>query len=313
MTRRDVLVIGSANVDVSVTTARLPRPGETVTGHSSLISVGGKGANQAVAAARCGATTRFAACVGDDAFGRMVLERLDDRGVDRRAVQVLHGRATGLATILVDAAGQNCIAVASGANAELTPERIDALAGSIAAAGVVVLQCEIPMASVYRAVEIAAAAGARVILNPAPFRGLDLARIRGRVDVLVPNETEAAQIHRHAVTTSAEAAAAALALHAAGIANVIITLGANGCVLAAAGEVRAFPPHIVDAIDATGAGDAFVGCLAASLAAGDPLPQAIERATVYAALSTTRQGAQASYADLGDLERALAAGRRTHP
>jgi ribokinase len=313
MTRRDVLVIGSANVDVSIRTSHLPRPGETVAGDGALISVGGKGANQAVAAARCGAATRFAASIGDDAFGRMVLEQLDANGVERRDVEVLAGRATGLATILVDPAGQNCIAVAAGANDELLPQRIDALRTSIAAAAVLVLQCEIPMDSVYRAVEIAATAGTKVILNPAPYRGLDLPRLAGHVDILVPNETEAGQLRGSTVSSAAEATGAALALHAGGLAHVVITLGANGCVLASAGQTRSFPPHPVATLDATGAGDAFVGCLAASLAAGDPLATAIERANAYAALSTTRRGAQASYADRDELERSLAAVHREHP
>jgi ribokinase len=312
MSRRDVLVIGSANVDVSIRTPRLPHPGETVAGDAAMISVGGKGANQAVAAARCGAPTRFAASIGDDAFGRMVLEQLDAQGVDRHDVEVLAGRATGLATILVDVAGQNCIAVAAGANAELGPRRIDALRDSIVAAAVIVLQCEIPMASVYRAIEIAAASGTRVVLNPAPYCGLDLKRLAGHLDILVPNETEAGQICGNPVTTPAEAIAAALSLQAGGIANVIITLGAKGCVLAAGGRAQSFPPVAVEAIDATGAGDAFVGCLAASLAAGDSLAAAIDRANAYAALSTTRRGAQASYADRDDLEHCLAAVRGTH-
>ena len=312
MPRREVLVIGSANVDVSVSTTRLPGPGETVAGPGARISVGGKGANQAVAAACCGAPTRFAGCIGDDAFGRMVLEQLDARGVDRRDVQVLAGRTTGLATILVDATGQNCIAVASGANAELGPARVESLATAISSAAVLVLQCEIPMPAVYRAMELAAAAGTRVILNPAPYCPLDLPRLAGVVDLLVPNETEAALIRGAPILTPADARAAALELHVGGIRAVIVTLGANGCVLASADGARSFPPHVVTAIDATGAGDAFVGCLAAALAGGASLESAIERATVYAALSTTRRGAQASYGTRDELEQALAGASRPH-
>ena len=192
----------------------------------------------------------------------------------------------------------------------MSPARIDELRDSIAAAGVLVLQCEIPIASVYRALEIAASTATRVILNPAPYRGLDLGRLAGRVDVLVPNETEAGQIHGQPVTSAAEATTTAVALHANGIANVIVTLGMNGCVLASDGPARHFPPVRVEAVDATGAGDAFVGCLAASLAAGDALVAAVGRANASAALSTTRRGAQASYADRDELEHLLAANRR---
>ena len=298
-----MLVLGSANVDVAVSTAHLPRAGETVVGDSSTISVGGKGANQAVAAARCGAATGFVARVGEDTFGRLVLDTLDAQRVECHDVRVLAGRVTGLATILVDHAGQNCIAVVPGANDALRPE--DLPAARIASAAVVVLQCEIPMAAVYGAIEIAADAGTPVILNPAPYRGLDLARLAGRVQFLVPNETEASQICGTPIDSPTTAAEAALRLHATGFAHVIITLGAQGCVLASAAGVRAFAAYPVTAIDATGAGDAFVGCLASAVASGLPLEESVRRAIIYSALSTTRRGAQSSYATATELERTL--------
>jgi ribokinase len=290
-----------------VTCTRLPAPGETVLGNGSVISVGGKGANQAVAAARCGATTRFVARIGDDAFGRLVTEALDANGVDRGWVGVVRGGTTGLATILVDAAGQNCITVVPGANAALDPPAIDALEGLLAETAVVVLQHEIPAETVYRTIDLAVAAGAAVVLNPAPYRPLDLERLAGRVTWLIPNEHEAAALCDFAVDTPDSAARAAGALREAGFANVIITLGARGCLVATGTTTRLVAPLVVDAIDTTGAGDAFVGCLAAALAQGASDEVAVHRAIVYSALSTTRRGAQSSYATHDEFARALAA------
>ncbi|MBS0394841.1 MAG: ribokinase [Proteobacteria bacterium] len=292
---RPVLVVGSANVDVSVTTPSLPRPGETAIGDSSVISVGGKGANQAVAAAACGAPTQFAGAVGDDAFGRMVREALGARGIDTGALAVHPGAATGLAAIYVDHAGQNCIVVVPGANGRLAPAALEALRPRIAAAAVVVLQCEVPLETVYRTAELAAAAGTPVILNPAPAPGLDLARLGRTVTCLVPNETEAAQLAGRPASTAAEAEACAHALRARGPECVIVTRGAQGCLVADAAGTRHYAAPSVHAVDTTGAGDAFVGCLAAALAAGRPLDEAVRRAVLYAALSTTRRGAQVSY------------------
>jgi ribokinase len=305
---RQVLVVGSANVDVSVSAAALPRPGETVIGDGSVISVGGKGANQAVASAACGAATRLVARVGADTFGRMVRDELAARGVVTGEIRSLPDAATGLAAIYVEHSGQNCIVVVPGANARLAPADLEPLTPLIAAAAVVVLQCEVPMETVYRSVELAAQCRTPVILNPAPYRGLDLARIAHRISYLVPNETEAAQISGMPVATPAQAGECAARLHAAGVECVIITLGAMGCVVAdSAAAPRHFPAHRVAAIDATGAGDAFVGCLAATLAGGHSRDESIRRAIVYAALSTTRRGAQVSYPRREEFEGAWAA------
>jgi ribokinase len=268
------------------------------------MAAGGKGANQAVAAASCGVATRFVARVGEDAFGRMVCDALAARGVEIDETRPLPGAATGLAAIYVEHSGQNCIVVVPGANGRLTPADLEPLRELIAGAAVLVLQCEIPMATVYRAVELAAACGTPVILNPAPFRGLDLPHIARAVTYLVPNETEASQISGLPVETPAQAERCAAALHDLGVDCVIITLGARGCVLADAAPPRHFPAHPVSAIDTTGAGDAFVGCLAAALAEGRSREQSIRRAIVYAALSTTRRGAQVSYPRRAEFEQA---------
>ena len=300
---RVVLIVGSANVDVSVSTPRLPGAGETVMGDSSLVSVGGKGANQAVAAARCGAPTRFVGRVGDDDFGRMVRECLGSAGVGTEGLAVAAQLPTGLATITVDAAGQNCIVVVPGANAALTPADIDALAPGLRDVAVVVLQLEIPLPTVYHCIGLAAAAGIPVILNPAPYRPLDLARLGAGVSYLVPNETEAAQLDgRGALQDDAEILAAARRLRDGGIGCVITTLGARGCVVVDDQPPRWIDAMKVDAVDATGAGDAFVGCLAASLAQGYARDDAVRRAVRYASLTTTRRGAQLSYPDVAALD-----------
>jgi ribokinase len=299
-----VLVIGSANVDVSVSTAVLPRPGETVIGNGSFITVGGKGANQAVASALCGVVTHFAGRVGADAFGRMLQEALRVRGVRVEELRATPKAATGMATISVEDSGKNCIIVVPGANACLEAADLDELVPLIGAAAIVVLQCEILMDTVYRAVELAAAAGKPVILNPAPFRGLDLGRIAGAVTYLIPNETEASQMSGMPIDSVDQAMQCAAWLHAQGIECVIITLGARGCVAVDAGSARHFAGHAVSAIDTTGAGDAFVGCLAGALAAGRLREEAIRRALLYSALSTTRRGAQVSYPQAEEFERA---------
>jgi len=271
-----VLVIGSASVDVSVMTANLPQPGETVIGHGSLIAPGGKGSNQAVAAAACGAPTRFVGRTGADDFGRMIRLGLAARGVGIEALEALAGVASGLATISVEDSGRNAIVVVPGANSGLLPADLDALEPVIRGAAVVVLQCEIPMETVYRAIGLAAAAGTPVILNPAPYRGLETANIARSVSYLVPNETEAAQMLDRPIRGSRDAEQGALAL-------------------------------LVTAVDTTGAGDAFVGALAAALARGATRDTAVRRALLYSALSVTRAGAQVSYPLGEEFERAWSA------
>jgi ribokinase len=305
MTTPYVLIVGSANVDVSVSTAVLPLPGETVIGHQSFITLGGKGANQAVASAACGATTHFVGRVGADLFGRMVRDGLDGRQVQIDELRVIDDATTGLATICVEDSSKNCIVVVPGANARLQPGDVQELAPLIRDAAVIVLQCEIPLETVYRTIELAAAAGnPRVILNPAPYRGLDLGRIAGRVAYLVPNETEASRIGGMSVDTVNQAQDCASWIHGQGVECVIITFGAQGCVVADDQPARHYSGHRVAAIDTTGAGDAFVGCLAASLANGRSREESVRRALLYSALSTAQRGAQISYPQGADFERA---------
>lgn len=303
-THGQVLVVGSANVDISVTTRELPRPGQTVIGDGSVIGVGGKGANQAAAAARCGATTQFIARVGADAFGRMIRDELYGRGIGVEDTKQLSDAATGLAAIYVDHSGQNCIVVVPGANARLSPSDIDAALPLIGGAAVVIVQCEVPVETVYRTLELASKSKKLVILNPAPAHQIDLGRIAGFVSYLVPNETEASQLSGIAVESVSDAKRCAKWLHGKGVSCVIITLGSQGCVVADQQAVRHIPPHPVAAIDTTGAGDAFIGCLAASLATGLSREDSIQRAVIYSALSTTKRGALESY-PAGEAARSL--------
>ena len=305
-----VLVIGSASIDVSVMTATLPQPGETVIGHGSLIAPGGKGSNQAVAAVACGAATHFVGRTGADVFGRMIRDGLASRGVRIDELRSVEDSASGLATISVEDSGRNAIVVVPGSNARLMPADLDALRPLIGSAAVVVLQCEILMDTMYHAIDVAADTGTPVILNPAPFRGLDLPRIAGRLAYLVPNETEAAQMIGRPVESVADALACATELQAQEIDCVIVTLGAQGCVVADEQPARHYAGHRVAAVDTTGAGDAFVGCLAASLASGRSRDESVRRALLYSALSVTQRGAQVSFLRAEDFERAWSASAR---
>jgi ribokinase len=310
-----VLVIGSASVDVSVMTAALPQPGETVIGHGSLIAPGGKGSNQAVAAVACGAATHFVGRTGADSFGAIIRNGLADRGVRIDELRALADVASGLATISVEDSGKNAIVVVPGSNGRLAPADLDAIMPLIRGAAVVVLQCEIPMDTVYRAIELSQASGTLVVLNPAPFRGLDLGRIARGVTYFVPNETEAAQVWGRPVENLSQAENCASWLQAQGIPCVIITLGEQGCMVADEHTARHYPGHRVAAVDTTGAGDAFVGCLAASLATGRSRDESIRRALLYSALSVTARGAQVSFPRAEDFERSWQAspGARAEP
>jgi ribokinase len=276
--RGTVLVVGSVNVDLVVTLERLPAPGETVIGGRFARGGGGKGANQAVAAARAGAQVRFVGAVGADDFGAGALAELEQEGIDTGGIARLEDETTGVALIAVDREGRNQIAVASGANARVDAAMARAAAG-LEPGDVCLLGFEVPDSAVVAAARAAAAAGARIVLNPAPARELPEA-LSGLGVVLTPNADEA------------EAMGGATALAARTGAPVIVTRGADGAVLLDGGAETELPAPEVEAVDTTGAGDVFNGVLAAGLASGLDLADAAGRAVEAASASVRRAGAR---------------------
>jgi ribokinase len=301
---RQVVVVGSVNVDISLRVTAMPAAGETVFGSDAVMCVGGKGANQAAASAACGAATRFIGRVGADVYGGVIRKQLGERGVNVDIAEVPPGTASGLALICVEPDGQNRIVVVSGANDLLKPDDLAPLNTLLDKTSILVLQCETPIPTVERAIELAAACGATVVLNLAPFRKVDLGRLARQVSYLILNETEAAQLTGMSVETIPQATQCAAAIRAKGSPCVIITLGSLGCLVADEPGTQHIASHKVATIDTTGAGDAFVGCLAASLAAGHERLDAVKRANLYAALSTTRMGAQVSLPSKAELDTA---------
>jgi ribokinase len=290
-----IVVVGSSNTDMVVKSDRLPGPGETVTGGCFAMVPGGKGANQAVAAARLGAEVTFVAKVGDDVFGRQAIEGYRRDGIRTDFILRDLEQATGVALILVDSSGENLISVASGANHALTPGDVDAAAEPIRAADLVMLQLEIPPETVARAAAIAHQAGVPVMLDPAPAPDGPLdATLLSQITYLTPNETEAARLAGVDVADERSAWDAAQHLLLGGARHVIITLGAKGAFIAGPQITTLVPAPKVEAVDSTAAGDALNGGLAVALAGGAPIDEAVQRANLVAALSVTRLGAQTS-------------------
>jgi ribokinase len=296
-----IAVVGSANTDLITFADTFPRPGETLFGQNFDLGFGGKGANQAVAARLCGAEVLVVAKVGKDLFGEATVRNFNSFGVDTTHVKIVDDAPTGVAPIFVEPGGQNRIIVVKGANDRLTPADVDAAAAELSRVQTIILQFEIPLTTIYHTVRFARAHHIRCIVNPAPAVPANLADLTG-ADYFIPNETEAELITGLPVQTIEDAAACASALLGKGFRRVLITLGARGSLLADGSGYVHIEPFAVTAIDTTGAGDAFIGSLAVFLAEGAPEKEAIARASLYAALSTTRVGTQKSFPRRAELE-----------
>jgi ribokinase len=284
----DILVVGSLNMDLVVRAPRFPAPGETISGEDLAIIPGGKGANQAVAAARLGADVSMLGRVGSDVFGQSLLDNLARNKVNASRVQ-RDAAATGTAAIIVDAHGQNSIVLSPGANGKVTPNDV----ADLPDAKILLLQFEIPAETVIVAAQRAREKGMRVIVNPAPARKVDPGFLR-LVDILVPNESELSLLTDRPVTDSASAEAAARQLIAQGAEMVIVTRGECGALTVTKNDSYSVPSFQVEVMDTTAAGDAFIGGLAVSLAEDKPIREALTVANACGALAVTRFGAQPS-------------------
>jgi ribokinase len=300
--RPRIAVVGSANVDLTTFTERFPKPGETIFAQKFDLGFGGKGANQAVAAQLCGAEVFMLARVGSDLFGPATIENFRKLGIDATHVKQLKGVSSGVAPIFVEPSGQNRIFVVKGANDQLKPADVDAAAEMLKRVDCIVLQFEIPLETVYYTVAFAQQHGIRCILNPAPAQPIELKAVAG-LDYFVPNESEAESITGMQVRNLEDATSCAQKLLAAGMSRVIITLGANGSLLAGGDGMDHLAAFDVKCVDSTGAGDAFIGSFAVFLGEGWPEREAVRRANLYAALSTTGVGTQKSFYDRGRFDR----------
>jgi len=296
-----IVVVGSANVDLTTFTDRFPQPGETIFGRKFDLGFGGKGANQAVAARLCGADVFMVARVGTDLFGPATIENFKKAGIDTTHVVAVPGLSSGVAPIFVESSGQNRILVVKGANDALLPADIDAAADVLKSADCIILQFEIPLETVYYTLAFARKHQIRSILNPAPGQVVDLHALAG-LDYLVPNESEAETISGLGVQSIDEAKHCAESLRAGGIRRVIITLGEKGAFLSNERACEHLPAFAVKSVDTSGAGDAFIGSFAVFLAEGVPESEAVRRANLYAGLSTTGIGTQKSFCNRAQFE-----------
>jgi len=293
--QRQIAVVGSINLDLVVRCATLPRPGETVMACDLAEMCGGKGANQAVAASRAGGKVALVGRVGDDHFGQRLREQLLHEQVDCQQVKASTGCASGAAMVSVEESGENAIVVVPGANGQMTAADVLTARETIASSDVLLVQLEVPLDAVVAAVQLAQQAGVRVILDPAPAREHLPAEL-WQVDLICPNETEAALLTGMPVQTEAEVSQAARALQARGAKAVVITLGERGAWLATGQESEWIPAFSANVVDTTAAGDAFAGACAVHWAEHDCLADAVRFASAAGALATSQAGAQSSMA-----------------
>ena len=301
--------MGSANVDLTFRTPRLPVPGETLAGRSLQQCLGGKGANQAVVAARLGADVTFVAQVGNDGFGRAAVEAYQAEGIDTSYVQFDEEQPTGTAAILVDDDAENCIIVVAGANARLTPVHVQVARTAIENSKVLLSQLETPTQAAVEAFRIARAADVMTVLTPAPAENVT-PELLELCDICVPNKTEIATIVGQPMESEQDLHRAAGILLGRGVRQVVVTMGKDGVWLFDQSDSSHIPPTQVDAVDTTGAGDAFTGGLAVGLANGLPLNEAAQRAGSVATLSVTRPGTQPSFPTSREVDEWLKPSRR---
>nr|WKN35022.1 ribokinase [Tunicatimonas sp. TK19036] len=290
---QSIVVIGSSNIDMIAQVSHFPKPGETVGNAQYSQAYGGKGANQAVAAARAGGGVTFITSVGHDLFGQTMLQNFINEGINTDYIVQQRQTPSGTALILVNEAGENCIAVAPGANAELSSQLIDEARIAISGAEIILLQLEIPVETVSYVADLASSLGKKVMLNPAPAQALDDSLLK-KLHFLVLNETEAELLVGHPVQNQQQVAEAAQQLLQKRIETVIITLGARGAYFATRREQQMVPAYRVQPVDTTGAGDVFCGALATALSKGQKLATAVQFANAAAGLATTKLGAQPS-------------------
>ena len=294
MTHPRITVVGSANIDLTFRTPRFPQPGETLTGRALHQCMGGKGANQAVAAARLCADVTFIACVGSDAFGKAAMEAYLAEGIHATFIRQVENQATGTAAILVDDKAENCIIVIAGANALLKPSDVSAASSIIQQSSVVLCQLETPVDTAVEAFQIARAANGLTVLTPAPAAQVT-DELLALCDICVPNKTEISALTSQAIHNLSDALRAAEKLCERGVKRVALTMGSEGVLLLDESGSTHIPARNVQAVDTTGAGDAFTAALAVSLAEGRTFRNAARSASIVAAISVTRLGTQTAF------------------
>lgn len=293
MKTNKIVVLGSCNTDMVVKSSRLPVPGETILGGTFMMNPGGKGANQAVAAARLGGNVTFVAKTGNDLFGRQSIELYNNENINTEFISSDPDQPSGVALITVDANGENCIVVASGANASLLPADVQNAEKEITSASILLMQLEVPMETVEYAAKKAKENGVKVILNPAPAQALSN-ELLSNIYMMIPNETEAELISGIKVTDLDSAKKAADIICSKGVDIVVITMGSAGALLKEGNDYHLIPALKVKAVDTTAAGDTFCGAMSVALSEGKGLQDAIKFANQCGAVTVTRMGAQAS-------------------
>lgn len=296
-----IVVVGSTNTDMVIKASHLPQPGETILGGTFFMSAGGKGANQAVAAARLGGSVLFIAKTGYDIFGKQSIELFEKEGIDISGIQRDHYQPSGVALITVDDKGENCIVVAPGANAALTPGDVDEAKEKIENASLLLVQLETPIETVEHVADIALSKKIKFVLNPAPAAKLSDELLK-KISIITPNQKEAEMLTGIKVSDQSSAKQAANFLHDKGIETVIITMGAMGAFVFHENKYSMIPGHKVNVVDTTAAGDVFNGALVVALSEGKSMEEAVAFACKASAISVTRLGAQASAPDRKEVE-----------